>query len=84
MNILGGFLFMRLGGFVRFIYGTAIRKLGISNSPYYSLKEYIHGSERPEDDHWDKGASHQFVNRVVGLVSAVIICLIVIYLDGLF
>ena len=84
MNLLSGFLFMRLGGFVRFIYGTTIRKFGLSDSPYYSLKEYIHGSERPEDEHWDKGGAHEFINRVVGVISATIILFSIMYLDKLF
>jgi hypothetical protein len=84
MNLLSGLIFLRLGGFVRYIYGTAIRKLGLSDAPYYSLKEYIHGSERPEDEHWDKGGTHEFVNRVVGMISAGAILLAIIYLDRLF
>ena len=84
MNLLGGFLIMRLGGLVRYIYGTLIRKLGLSQSPYYSLREYIHGSERPEDEHWDKGGAHEFVNRVVGTIALVIICVTIVYLDSLF
>lgn len=84
MYFFGGFLFMRLGGFVRFLYGTLIRKTGLSNSRYYTLSEYIHGSESAEDEHWDKGASHEFVNRVVGIISALLIILAVLYLDKLF
>lgn len=79
MNFLGGFLIMRLGGLVRFIYGTLIRKVGLSQSQYYTLREYIHGSERPNDEHWDKGGSHEFVNRVVGMITLVVICYIILH-----
>ena len=84
MSLFGGFLFNRFGGFVRYLYGTLIRKLGFSKSRYYSLYEYIHGSERPEDKHWDKGGSHEFINRVVGAISAVIICGLILYFEKFF
>jgi ACT domain-containing protein len=82
MSTLAGYFFMRFGGLVRFIYGTLIRKLGISKAPYYSLKEYIHGSERPEDDHWDKGSSHLLVNKVVGMISIVLIIFVILAIGG--
>jgi len=84
MNIIAGFFIMRLGALVRFIYGTLIRKIGLSNSPYYTLHEYINGSERPEDDHWDKDASHEFVNRVVGMITLVAIGFTIFYLGRFF
>ncbi len=63
----------KLGGFVRYLYGYGIRKMGLSKSPYYSLHEYIHGSNRPEDEHWDKGYSHAFANRLVGIITLVVL-----------
>jgi hypothetical protein len=84
MNFLGGFLFGWFGGLVRYVCGTMIRKMGLSNAPYYTLKEYLNGSERPEDDHWDKGAAHEFVNRVVGIISTVVIIWIISSLLKLF
>jgi hypothetical protein len=57
---------------------------GFSKAPNYSLREYIHGSERPEDDHWERGASHEFVNRIVGAVSIFIFIILIIYLDRVF
>ena len=83
-NLLIGPLLVRLGGFVRYIYGTIIRKVGFSQSRYYSLREYIHGSENLKDEHWEKGASHEFVNRVVGILALVTICLLIIYFNDFF
>jgi hypothetical protein len=84
MGILTGLLLIRLGGFVRFLWGTSMRKLGVSDLPYYSLKEYIHGSERPEAEHWDKGGSHTFVNKIVGMITLGFILWTIVYLDRLF
>lgn len=84
MNFLGGFIIMRLGGFVRYLYGTFIRKIGLSKSPFYTLHEYIHGSKRPDDEHWDKGGSHEFVNRVVGMITLVVICFTLLRIERLF
>jgi hypothetical protein len=76
--LLGGFLFQYFGGTVRFLCGITLRWLGLSKDPHYTLREYIHGSERDEDDHWEKGGSHVFVNRVVGMIAfGVLIWLIV-------
>ena len=81
MNLFGGFFISRLGGYVRYLYGTLMRDIGITKSPPYSLHEYLHGSNRPDDDHWDKGTSHEFVNRIVGTISIFIICFLIIYLS---
>ena len=56
----------------------------LSKSRYFSLKEYIYGSEQPDDSHWDKGASHEFVNRVVGMIALVFICLLIIKVEEFF
>jgi len=69
VNTLTGFLLIRIGGFVRFVYGTLMRKIGLRRAPYYSLREYIHGSERPGDEDWDNGYSHEFINKIIGLVT---------------
>jgi hypothetical protein len=78
--LIGRSLFLYLGGFVRFVYGTLIRKIGLNKDKYYSLKEYIHGSNRLGEDHWDKGTSHEFVNRIIGLISIVIIAILFVKL----
>jgi len=84
-NLFGGFLFSRVGAFMRYIYGTISRDLGFNKKHKYTLHEYIHGSERPDDNHWDKGDSHEFVNRIVGTITVVaLIWLIIHYVIPLF
>jgi hypothetical protein len=70
-----------IGALFRFLYGTVIRKLNISQSPNYSFFEYLNGSEKKLDDHWDK--NHGIIaslNIVVGAIVIVIIFFCINYL----
>ena len=69
-------IFEFIGAFFRFLYGTLIRKLGISKSPYYSFFEYLSGSKKKKDDHWDK---NQGIIASINVVVGVIILLIIIF-----
>lgn len=70
-----------IGALFRFLYGTVIRKLNISQRPYYSFFEYLNGSEKKEDDHWDKNQGIiASVNIVVGAIVLVIIFFCINYL----
>lgn len=70
-----------IGSLFRFLYGTVIRKLNISQSPYYSFFEYLNGSEKKEDDPWDKNQGIiASINIVVGAIVLVIIFFCMNYL----
>lgn len=78
MDLFASFILVPIGGFMRYLWGFVLRKLNLSNAPYYSLKEYIFGSNRKEDEDWDKGNSHEFVNKVIGLITLIALCYLLI------
>jgi len=63
-----------VGGCVRYVYGTTWRTL--LNKKKFTFDEYINGSKKSED-YFDQ-TGHRFVNGIVGLVTIVIICWIII------
>lgn len=74
-------IFEFIGAYFRFLYGTSIRKLGISKSPYYSFFEYLNGSKKKEDDHWDKNQGIiSSINMVVGIIILLIVLLCISYI----
>lgn len=76
---IGGIIFCYIGGTVRFFYGNSIRKLGLTSRKHYSFKEYINGPNDPEDIIFDT-IGHEFINKVVGFITIVIIWAIIIQL----
>ena len=73
---IGGIIFDYVGAVVRWIYGTTWRT--IANKPKYKFSEYINGPENSDD--WFDVTGHSFVNRVIGLITIVSICWIIIRL----
>jgi hypothetical protein len=69
-----------VGGFIRFTYGYCIRKIGLSKSRYYLLREYINGPDNTDDIVWDR-YGQVFINKLVGMISIVAICWIILYFD---
>jgi hypothetical protein len=76
MGLVGIFICF-VGGTIRYIYGYSIRKLGLTSRKYYSYKEYLNGPDEPEDFIFDT-IGHEFVNKVIGMVTIVILCGLII------
>ena len=74
---IGGLLFDYVGAVVRWIYGTIWRT--IANKPKYKFREYVHGPENSDD--WFDMTGHNFVNRVIGFITIVLICWIIIKIE---
>jgi len=73
---IGGIIFDYVGAVVRWIYGTTWRT--IANKPKYRFSEYVNGPENSDD--WFDMAGHSFVNRIIGMVTITLICLIIMKL----
>lgn len=73
---VGGIIFNFIGALVRWIYGTISRN--ITNKPKYKFREYLYGPENSKD--WYDMTGHGFVNRVIGMITIVVICWIIIKL----
>lgn len=73
---IGGIIFDYVGAVVRWIYGTVWRT--IANRPKYKFSEYLNGPENSDD--WFDMTGHNFVNRVIGMITIVSICWIIIKL----
>ncbi len=69
----GGILLDFVGAVVRYIYGTLWRT--IANKPKFKFREYLYGPENSED--WFDMTGHNFVNRVIGMITIVLICWII-------
>jgi len=72
--MLGGIIFEYFGGIVRYIYGSIYRTL--LNKKKYTFKEYLYGP-KDSDDFFDN-YGHGFVNRIIGLISLVLIASLII------
>ncbi|MDX9854567.1 MAG: hypothetical protein RBS81_12360 [Tenuifilaceae bacterium] len=73
---IGGYILGFVGACVRWLYGTTWRT--IANRPKYKFSEYLNGPEYSDD--WFDMTGHDFVNRVVGMITIVMICWIAINL----
>jgi hypothetical protein len=56
-----------IGGALRFLYGTLIRKLGLTKRRSYTFQEYVNGPAEPDDVVFDT-LGHVFNNRLLGLL----------------
>jgi len=72
----GGFILGYLGGLVRWIFGTVWRT--IARKERFKFIEYMNGPEKSED--WFDQTGHQFVNRIVGMMTIVAIVIIILKL----
>jgi hypothetical protein len=70
-----------IGALFRFLYGTVFRKLNISQSPNYSFFEYLNGSEKKLDNHWDK---NQGIIASINIVVGAIVLVVIFFLYKLF
>jgi len=70
----GGIIFNFLGAVVRWVYGTIRRT--ISNKPKYTFSEYVYGPKN--SDGWFDTNGHNFVNRIIGIISMVLMCWLII------
>lgn len=61
----GGVIFNFIGACVRWLYGTLWRT--ITNKKKYKFHEYLRGPDN-SDDFFDN-YGHEFINRIVGLIS---------------
>lgn len=73
---VGAIIFNFLGASIRWLYGTFWRT--IANKRKFTFKEYLYGSEKPSD--WFELTGHTFVNKIIGAIILVLICLIIIKL----
>ena len=73
---IGGIIFDYVGAVVRWAYGSIWRT--IANKPKYKFSEYVNGPEKSDD--WFDMTGHNIVNRVIGAVTIVLICWIIIKL----
>lgn len=71
---IGNIIFNFIGGTVRYIFGMIWRT--ILKKKKFSFKEYIYGPKNPEDYFDENG--HTFVNGIVGFVTLMIICWIIV------
>lgn len=69
---LGAIIFNFIGGTIRWLYGTIWRT--VANKPKYKFGEYLNGVEDSRDM-FDK-LEHNLVNKVIGMITIGIICLI--------
>ncbi len=81
MELLGGYLIRSLGGLIRFVFGTILYKIGLSEQSF-TLRQYIKGVNSGKSDLWGKGFSHNFVNGLIGLIFIIILILILAILIG--
>jgi hypothetical protein len=73
---MGGHLFNFVGAVTRWIYGTIWRS--IAKKKKYTFREYLYGPDNSDD--WLDLTGHVLVNKVIGLIMIVIICMILIKL----
>lgn len=64
-------LLEKFGGSIRFIYGTFIRKFGLTNRPKYTLREYLNVPDN-EDLEFYESVGHALINRAVGLFQSLL------------
>ena len=70
----GAIIFNFLGACVRWLYGTIWRT--VMNKRKYSFKEYLYGPKSSDD--WFDMTGHTFVNRMIGAIILVLICLTIV------
>lgn len=73
---IGGYLFEFVGAVVRWMYGSIWRT--IFNKPKYKFKEYLHGPANSKD--WFDETAHGFNNRIIGLITIVGLCWVIVKL----
>jgi len=73
---MGGYILNFFGGFVRWIFGSLYRTL--TNKPKFKFREYIDGPDNSDD--WFDFAGHGLNNKLIGFVSILLICWIIIKL----
>ena len=78
LNVLTGWvIFNFIGACVRWTFGTIWRTL--ANKKKIKFKEYLHGPENSDD--WFDFAGHEFVNRVIGMLTIVGLVLLILRLE---
>ena len=66
----GGYIFEFVGAVLRWVFGSIIRI--VFNRKRFRFREYLYGPE--DSDEWFDTVGHEFVNRLIGAGSIVLIC----------
>ena len=74
--LTGRVIFNFIGACIRWTYGSFWRT--ITKKKKFKFSEYVNGSENSDD--WFDLTGHQFINRIVGIITTVLIVLIIIRL----
>lgn len=70
----GGFIFNFIDACIRWTYGTIWRT--IAKKKKFKFNEYLNGPKNSDD--WFDITGHTFVNKVIGIVSLVVLILLLI------
>ena len=69
----GGIIFNFIGAVTRWVYGSIWRS--IVQKKKYTFNEYLYGPKN-SDDYFDT-MGHTFINRIVGAITLVLICILI-------
>jgi hypothetical protein len=74
---MGGIIFNFIGASVRWLYGTIWRT--IARKKRFTFREYVYGPDHSDD--WYDMTGHSFINKIVGILTIVLICSLLVKLS---